>query len=51
MDFASLIIQLISGAVGGNVAAAAIKDQSPRTVGHSIAGIIGSYRAVTAGWR
>ena len=36
-----LIIQLISGAVGGNVAGAAMKEKSLGTVGNSIAGIIG----------
>jgi uncharacterized membrane protein YeaQ/YmgE (transglycosylase-associated protein family) len=36
-----LIIQLISGAVGGNAAGTAMKDQSLGTVGNSIAGIIG----------
>jgi len=36
-----LIIQLISGAVGGNVAGAAMKQYSLGTVGNSIAGLIG----------
>ncbi len=36
-----IIIQLISGAVGGNAAGAAMKDQSLGTVGNSIAGMIG----------
>ena len=36
-----LIIQLISGAVGGNVAGAAMKEKSLGTVGNSIAGIVG----------
>jgi hypothetical protein len=36
-----VIIQLISGAVGGNAAGAAMKDQSLGTIGNSIAGIIG----------
>jgi uncharacterized membrane protein YeaQ/YmgE (transglycosylase-associated protein family) len=36
-----IIIQLISGAAGGNAAGAAMKDQSLGTVGNSIAGIIG----------
>ncbi len=36
-----LIIQLISGAVGGNVAGAAMKDKSLGTIGNSIAGIVG----------
>lgn len=36
-----LIIQLISGAVGGNVAGAALKDGSLGTLGNSVAGILG----------
>jgi len=41
MDFLNLIISLISGALGGNIAGAALKDQSLGTVGNSIAGILG----------
>jgi uncharacterized membrane protein YeaQ/YmgE (transglycosylase-associated protein family) len=41
MDIASLIIQLVSGAVGGNIAGAAFKDQSLGTIGNTIAGIVG----------
>ena len=41
MDIISLIIQAISGAVGGNVAGAAMKENSLGTVGNSIAGILG----------
>jgi uncharacterized membrane protein YeaQ/YmgE (transglycosylase-associated protein family) len=37
----SLIIEVISGAVGGNVAGAAMKENSLGTVGNSIAGIVG----------
>jgi uncharacterized membrane protein YeaQ/YmgE (transglycosylase-associated protein family) len=37
----NLIIQLISGAVGGNVAGSAMKDYNLGTLGNSIAGIIG----------
>jgi uncharacterized membrane protein YeaQ/YmgE (transglycosylase-associated protein family) len=37
----NLIIQLISGAVGGNVAGAALKDYSLGTLGNSVAGIVG----------
>jgi hypothetical protein len=37
----TLIIQLISGAIGGNVAGAALKDYSLGTLGNSIAGIVG----------
>ncbi|HSG94473.1 MAG TPA: hypothetical protein VLA28_03060 [Afifellaceae bacterium] len=36
-----LIIQLISGAVGGNIAGAAMKEHSLGTVYNSIAGIVG----------
>jgi uncharacterized membrane protein YeaQ/YmgE (transglycosylase-associated protein family) len=41
MDMASLLISLASGAVGGNVAGAAMKDKSLGTLGNSIAGILG----------
>ena len=41
MDLLNLIISLISGAIGGNIAGAALKDQSLGTVGNSIAGILG----------
>jgi uncharacterized membrane protein YeaQ/YmgE (transglycosylase-associated protein family) len=37
----NLIIQLISGAIGGNVAGAALKDYSLGTLGNSIVGIVG----------
>lgn len=36
-----VIIQLISGAVGGNVAGSLLKKQSLGTIGNSIAGILG----------
>ena len=36
-----LIVQLVSGAVGGNVAGAAMKNFSLGTVGNSIVGILG----------
>jgi hypothetical protein len=36
-----LIIQLISGAVGGNIAGAAMKQYDLGTIGNSIAGLIG----------
>jgi hypothetical protein len=36
-----LIIQLISGAVGGNIAGAALKQFNLGTLGNSIAGVIG----------
>ena len=41
MDLVSLLISLISGAVGGNLAGAAMKDKSLGALGNSIAGIIG----------
>jgi uncharacterized membrane protein YeaQ/YmgE (transglycosylase-associated protein family) len=36
-----LVIQLISGAIGGNIAGALMKQYSLGTLGNSIAGIIG----------
>jgi hypothetical protein len=41
MDIVSLIVQLISGAVGGNIAGAALKNMSLGPVGNSIVGILG----------
>jgi uncharacterized membrane protein YeaQ/YmgE (transglycosylase-associated protein family) len=41
MNIISLIIEAISGAVGGNVAGAAMKENSLGTLGNSIAGILG----------
>ena len=41
MDMTSLLIQLVSGAVGGNVAGAVLKKFSLGTVGNSIVGILG----------
>ncbi|MCO5043897.1 MAG: hypothetical protein M9963_09525 [Kiritimatiellae bacterium] len=38
---ANLIINLISGAVGGNVAGALMKNKSLGTLGNSIAGLLG----------
>ena len=37
----SLIIQLISGAVGGNIAGAIMKNFTLRPIGNSIAGLVG----------
>jgi uncharacterized membrane protein YeaQ/YmgE (transglycosylase-associated protein family) len=37
----SWIIKLVSGAVGGNVAGAAMKDKSLGVLGNSLAGILG----------
>jgi len=41
MDLTSLVIQFITGAIGGNVAGMAVKDKSLGTLGNSIAGVIG----------
>lgn len=41
MDFTSLIIQLISGAAGGNIVGSLIKNISLGTLGNSLAGIVG----------
>jgi uncharacterized membrane protein YeaQ/YmgE (transglycosylase-associated protein family) len=41
MDITNMLISLVSGAVGGNVAGAALKDKSLGTVGNSLAGVLG----------
>jgi uncharacterized membrane protein YeaQ/YmgE (transglycosylase-associated protein family) len=41
MDIVSLLIQLISGAVGGNIAGSAMKNMSLGTLGNTIAGLVG----------
>jgi len=41
MDITSLIVEAVSGAVGGNVAGAALKNKSLGAIGNSIAGIVG----------
>jgi hypothetical protein len=41
MDIVSLLIQLISGAAGGNIAGSLLKNLSLGTVGNSLAGIVG----------
>ena len=41
MDFTSLLVQIVGGAFGGNVAGAAMKDKSLGTIGNSVAGILG----------
>ena len=41
MDATSFIIDLISGAVGGNAAGAAMPDKSLGTLGNTIAGLVG----------
>ena len=38
----SLLINLVSGAIGGNVAGGVLKNLSLGTLGHSIVGILGS---------
>ena len=41
MDITSLVIEAVSGAVGGNVAGAALKEKSLGAIGNCIAGIVG----------
>lgn len=41
MDVTTLLIQLVSGALGGNAAGAAMKKSSLGTIGNSIVGILG----------
>ena len=41
MDIAGLLINLVSGAVGGNLAGAGLKEQSLGAIGNTIAGLIG----------
>jgi len=41
MEMLPLIIQLVSGAVGGNVVGALLKNLNLGTLGNSIAGIVG----------
>jgi hypothetical protein len=41
MDMMGLLVQLISGAVGGNVAGAALKQFSLGPLGNSLVGILG----------
>ena len=41
MDILGLIIQLIAGAVGGNIAGATLKNFSLGPIGNSLAGIVG----------
>jgi hypothetical protein len=45
MDIVPLIIQLVSGAVGGNVAGGLLKNLNLGTLGNSIAGILGGGKA------
>ncbi len=41
MDITSLIVEAVSGAVGGNVAGAALKENSLGLIGNSLAGVVG----------
>lgn len=41
MDIVSLIIQAVSGLIGGNAAGAAMKDKSLGTIGNSVIGLLG----------
>lgn len=41
MDIVSLIVRLVSGAIGGNIAGAALKDQNLGTLGNALAGVLG----------
>jgi len=41
MDLVALLISVISGAVGGNIAGAAMQNKSLGTLGNSIAGVLG----------
>lgn len=43
MDVVSLIIQLLSGAAGGNIVGTVLKNLNLGTVGNTIAGIIGGF--------
>ena len=43
MDIVTLLVQLVSGAVGGNVAGNVMKKLSLGTVGNSIVGILGGW--------
>jgi uncharacterized membrane protein YeaQ/YmgE (transglycosylase-associated protein family) len=41
MDLTSLVVSLVSGIVGGNVAGAAMRDKSLGPIGNSLAGLVG----------
>ena len=41
MDIVTLLIQLVSGALGGNVAGSLLKNLSLGTLGNSLAGFVG----------
>lgn len=46
MDFLSIIINLVSGGIGGNIAGAGLKDKTLGAVGNSIAGALGGTAGV-----
>lgn len=41
MDFVNVLVSLISGGVGGNIAGVALKDKSLGAIGNTLAGVIG----------
>ena len=41
MDIVSLVVQLVSGAIGGNLAGSLLKNLSLGALGNSLAGAIG----------
>ena len=41
MDIVSLLVQLISGAAGGNIAGSLFKNLNLGTLGNSLAGLVG----------
>lgn len=41
MDIVGMIINLVSGAVGGNIAGAVLKDKTLGAIGNTIAGAVG----------
>lgn len=41
MDIMGMLVNLVSGGVGGNVAGAALKDKSLGAIGNTIAGAVG----------
>ena len=44
MDIVTLLIQLISGALGGNIAGSLFKNMSLGSLGNSLAGLVGGGR-------
>ena len=41
MDLTSLILSLVSGGVGGNIAGALMKDKTLGLIGNTLAGVVG----------